>query len=175
MNVNYFELYEIPANLHIDASALRKRYFALSRQYHPDQFMHAAEEKQEEMLLISSEVNKAYNILKDLPLRMHYLLTLNGVIGEEKEQLDPMFLMEMMDINESLFELEGNPDVDKITSIKNEIASISNNLNSPIQYILDQKDTDLTDTADLEKIKGFYFKMKYIMRIQKKLITFAIQ
>ena len=150
-------MYEIPANLHIDSSALRKRYFALSRKYHPDQFMQASEEIQEEMLLISSEVNKAYNTLKELPLRMHYLLTLKGIIGQEKEQLDPMFLMEMMDINETLFDLESSLDANKIAAIKNEIATTSNTLQSPIQYILDQKDTDITDTDVLEKNQRFLF------------------
>jgi molecular chaperone HscB len=34
--MNYFELYEIPVSLKPDQQLLRKKFYELSRKYHPD-------------------------------------------------------------------------------------------------------------------------------------------
>ncbi|UOQ76423.1 DnaJ domain-containing protein [Hymenobacter sp. 5516J-16] len=41
MTPNYFEFYELPETFQPDEAALKRRYYALSREYHPD--FHATE------------------------------------------------------------------------------------------------------------------------------------
>ena len=48
--MNYFELYEIPIAFLIDPLALKKKYFELSRKYHPDFFSQENESEQAEAL-----------------------------------------------------------------------------------------------------------------------------
>ena len=36
--MTYFELFEIPVQLKVDVAALSKKFFALSKKYHPDYF-----------------------------------------------------------------------------------------------------------------------------------------
>jgi molecular chaperone HscB len=34
--MNYFELFEIPESMRIDKGSLRRKFYQLSREYHPD-------------------------------------------------------------------------------------------------------------------------------------------
>ncbi len=45
LSMNYFEFYELPIRFSIDVNSLRQKYFALSKQYHPDFFVNESDEK----------------------------------------------------------------------------------------------------------------------------------
>ena len=63
----------------------------------------------------SSLVNKAYQTLQKPLSRSIYLLELHGATLEEQEiQMDPEFLMEIMEINEQLEELK---DIDQVRQL----------------------------------------------------------
>ena len=99
-SMNYFELFDIKLSFDMCKPTLTKKYYVLSKKYHPDRFTLAGEEEQREALTKSTEVNKAYKILKDEPSRIRYILELLGKAPEEgKETMSQDFLMEMMDIN----------------------------------------------------------------------------
>jgi len=48
--MNYFELFDIPVQLAIDKKSIPKKYFELSRLYHPDLYANAAEDEKALML-----------------------------------------------------------------------------------------------------------------------------
>ena len=48
--MNYFELYGLPLSFRVDQAALKKRFYALSRQYHPDFFTRSAAAEQADVL-----------------------------------------------------------------------------------------------------------------------------
>ena len=105
--MDYFDFYEMAPSFQIDEVALKKLFLKKSREYHPDFFTMASEEKKNEILLLSSKNNEAYKILSDLDKRMKYILEEKNVLkGEGQDKLDQFFLMEMMDINESIMELQ---------------------------------------------------------------------
>lgn len=173
--MDIFELFDIPVSLIIDTTVLKKKYFKLSRKFHPDLFINETTEIQDEALAKTSEINNAYNILKDKYNRIEYILKSTKILGKSQQLLDPDFLMEMMDINEELASLDDNFKSDLYDLNNNKVLALELNLEKNIQEILNQQEIDIQNVDLLNKLKGFYLKMKYIMRIKEKLLTFAIQ
>jgi molecular chaperone HscB len=173
--MNYFELYEIPVSFLADEILIKQKYYANSKKYHPDFFINESEDKQAEVLQLSTLNNEAYRLLTDFDKRVAYILTLSGQISDaEKFVLPSDFLMEMMDINEKMMELSAN-DVLAITEVTNEIAILEKSLNSYLQASCKQFDAhDHNDQAAvLLTIKDAYYRKKYLLRIKDSLNKFA--
>ena len=156
--MNYFELFDIPVSLKVDKSKLAKKYFELQKRYHPDFFTQADEEGQAAALEKSSSINKALKLLQSQDETIKYLLELKGLLAaDEKYQLPPDFLMEMMDLNENL-------SADSTTSI----IEIETGLYDEVKYIIEGYN-DSTSNEALQKVKAYYFKKKYVQRILERL------
>jgi molecular chaperone HscB len=52
--MNYFEFYGITETFKPDAAQLKKQFYALSKQYHPDFFANEDDTKQQEILELST-------------------------------------------------------------------------------------------------------------------------
>ncbi len=153
--MNHFELFGLPVSFKIDKSKLALSYFELQKKYHPDFFTNSNEAEQELALEKSSQLNKALKIFKNEDETIKYVLQLKGLLEEEeKYQLPPAFLMEMMELNEELSD----------DSAK-EIELMETELYREVKDIIEQYDDTLTITQDLLKIKEYYFKKKYLQRI----------
>ena len=63
--MNYFELFGIEPGFTIDAAALKKKFYELSRAYHPDFYGGGTTMEQEEALEKSATVNEAYKTLQN--------------------------------------------------------------------------------------------------------------
>jgi molecular chaperone HscB len=157
--MNYFELFELPVSLNVDKSILPKKYFELQKKYHPDFFSQASEEEQSEVLEKSSDINKAFKTLQNTDATIKYVLQLKGLLEEdEKYQLPPAFLMEMMELNEELNENSFNA-----------IKAIEDDIYSEVKPIIELYNDAATNTTDLLKVKEYYFKKKYLKRILERL------
>lgn len=160
--MNYFELFGFTEAPVIDKKLLAEKYFALQRQNHPDFFTQSGEAEQEASLQQSADINKAFTTFQDEDKTIEYFLQLKGiVVTDEKYQLPPGFLMEMMEINETLEEKDG-------VEISAELAEIEKQLYDAVRPVL--QDTSLhNDGPSLEKLKLYYYKKKYIQRILARL------
>lgn len=174
MSTNYFELFNIPVSLHIDSSLLKKRYYELSRQYHPDRHTLTDMGTRADMLEKSAAVNKGFKVLGNPESLLHYVLQQKGLLEDgDKFQLPPSFLMEMMELNENLVELEFDPAEKEIQTLQHQITSLEIELYNEVKPIIDDYDDSLISAAALEKLKIFYFKRKYFLRIKERFSTFA--
>jgi len=172
--MNYFEFYDIPVSFMIDESALRTTFYAYSKKYHPDFYTLEDEAKQQEVLKLSTLNNEAYKTLTDFDRRMKYILELKEVLAEEgKNEIPQDFLMEMMDINEVLMELEFDFDASKLDTVKKELDQLESKLLTSLQPILEGYDDATVNAADLNQIKEYYFKKRYLLRIRKNLDKFS--
>lgn len=172
--MTFFELYEIPISFKVDKKALKKKFYQLSRKFHPDFYTLENEEKQAEILELSSLNNKAYKVLSDFDKRMKYILDLKGVLAEEGKNTVPQdFLMEMMDINENLMELEFDFDQTIFNQVQEDLEAQQNTIYTSIENIIEQYDENNSTDAELNTIKNYYFKRKYLLRIQENLSKFA--
>ncbi len=156
----------------VDAAALRQIFFANSKKYHPDFYTLESEEKQAEILELSTLNNQAYKTLSDFDKRMKYILELKEVLGEEGQNKIPQdFLMEMMDINEKLMELEFDYDSESHNQVTKEINQLEQSLLDNIQE--DLKSFASNSGANLISIKEYYLKKRYLLRIRENLNKFA--
>jgi molecular chaperone HscB len=105
--VDYFAIFGLPRKLWIEMSVLEQKFLQMTWKLHPDNFVNASEEKREESLKRSSELNDAYRTLRDPVGRVEYLLEIEGARkeGEHKQQAPPELLEEVFELNESLDEL----------------------------------------------------------------------
>lgn len=166
--MTYFELFEIPFSLLVDVQQLSKKYFELSRKYHPDFHTHADDASQERALEMTSLLNKAWKTFKDPQATLRYALTLKGLLdGEEKHQLSPDFLMEMMDINEQLSEEEAS----SYPSIIEALGKMEQAIYEPVKTTLEHYNENTTSQEQLLEVKEYYFRKKYLDRIRQRLVT----
>lgn len=166
--MTYFELFEIPFSLQVDAQQLSKKYFELSRKYHPDFHTHADDASQERALEMTSLLNKAWKTFKDPQATLRYALTLKGLLdGEEKHQLSADFLMEMMDINEQLSE----EDASSFPSIAESLGKMDQAIYEPVKDILEHYNESTTSQEQLLEVKEYYFRKKYLDRIRQRLVN----
>ncbi len=152
--MDYFELFNLPISLRVDAAQLTKKYIALQKESHPDFFTQATATEQEEALEKSSQINKAIKIFKNPDETIKYVLQLKGIVqDDEKYQLPPAFLMEVMELNEGLTQ-----------NSQQQINELENEIYQPVKNIIENFSDNHTE-ADLLKVKEYYFKKKYLQRI----------
>ena len=82
--MTYFEVFSLPPKLGLDAAALEKSFYRLSREFHPDRFASKPAEEQAAATEKSSLLNDAYRTLRDPIRRTEYLLETEGVEMEEQ-------------------------------------------------------------------------------------------
>ncbi|HEY0679371.1 MAG TPA: Fe-S protein assembly co-chaperone HscB [Chitinophagaceae bacterium] len=167
--MNFFELYNIPIQLNPDKAYIKQQYYLLSRQHHPDFFSSKSPEDQAANLEISSAVNKAFKTFQDQDAIIRYVLQLKELLeDEEKYQLDPEFLMEVMDINEELMDLDENDEV-KVANIKTQVNELQAAIYKPVQPVIEGYVEGSTTTEALLQVKDYYYKKKYLQRILDKI------
>jgi len=171
--INYFDFYGIPESFHPDVAALKKKFYEFSKEYHPDFYATDTDEKQQEILELSTINNKAWQTLSDPAKRLEYILRRHELLVDgAKPALPGDFLMEMMDINERLMEID---DADQWAEINNEVMSVDDDINQKLHSLTKDYHT-LDDTAKesrLNEILDIYYRQKYLLRIKESLNTFA--
>jgi molecular chaperone HscB len=162
--MNYFELFDIPVSFSVDRSALSKKYLELQKRYHPDFHGTADETAQEEALQLSAMVNKAWKTFQSEDETIKYMLQLKGLLEEEeKYQLPPVFLMEVMELNE--MKMDGAP----AAVVENRTTTLLAEVRAAVQDVLTgYAEGSIHSTADLMKVKDYYYKKKYLTRLAQQ-------
>lgn len=174
--MDYFKFYDIPISFSPDQALVKKKFYALSKEYHPDFFVNESEEKQQEILELSTLNNKAFQTLSNPDKLLPYVLTLKNVLVDgEKYQLPQDFLMEMMEVNEGIMELEFDADEAKLKELNKNVDDFENELNAELKSLT--ADFEADEKADkeegLQKIKDIWYRKKYLLRIRESIDKFA--
>ncbi|MBV9303026.1 MAG: Fe-S protein assembly co-chaperone HscB [Acidobacteriaceae bacterium] len=105
---DFYEFFGIERRLTLDTGALQKRFYELSRQWHPDRFSRKSAEEQLQALDATAILNDGYRTLRDPVKRAEYLLTEEGFpIGEQRSRdVPPELLEEVFELNMMLEELK---------------------------------------------------------------------
>ncbi|MHB1178060.1 MAG: Fe-S protein assembly co-chaperone HscB [Daejeonella sp.] len=172
---NYFEFYGLPISFQVDESELKKKFYEFSKKYHPDFYVNESQEKQDEILELSTLNNKAYKVLSDPLKRIEYILELNDMLAEgDKYTLPQDFLMDMMDVNEALMDMEFDPDPSRVMDISSQVDQLEMTLFDDLKQLTDEFDhKPNSDRQDiLLKIKDIWYREKYLMRIRTSISKF---
>jgi molecular chaperone HscB len=113
---DYFTFFGIERRLQLDATELERRFRELSRKFHPDFYYNAEPAERLASLERSSYLNDAYRVLRSLPSRVEYLLSLEGLppvtahtaadSGQATNAaVPPALLEEVFELNEELDEI----------------------------------------------------------------------
>ncbi len=84
---------------------------------------------------------------------------------EEKYQLPPEFLSEMMELNESLMEVDDS----SLEETQTKISQLEKHLYDTVQNIMEYYNEDNTTGEQLLQVKDYYYKKKYLNRILERL------
>jgi molecular chaperone HscB len=173
--MNYFEFYQLPISCHPDQDLVKKKYYANSKKYHPDRFMQADAKTKIEALQQSALNNEAYTTFQDPMLTIAHLLRIKGLLlPDEKYQLPSSFLMEVMDLNEQLSDWENQgKDAQLGQSLQQSVHEFIKQLLDAIAPTMQLIDSEQEEESLFLKLKEFYFKHKYLLRIKERMSIFA--
>jgi molecular chaperone HscB len=173
--MNYFEFYQLPLSCHPDQDLVKKNYYANSKKYHPDRFMQADAKTKIEALQQSALNNEAYTTFQDPMLTIAHLLRIKGLLlPDEKYQLPSSFLMEVMDLNEQLSDWENQgKDAELGQSLQESVHEFIKQLQDDIAPTMQLIDRGQEEEGLFLKLKEFYFKHKYLLRIKERMSIFA--
>lgn len=99
--MEFFTALGLEPAFELDLADLERRYYAASRELHPDRFARAPAAQQAEALAKSSLLTRAYRTLRDPHARAEYILEQKGVVSKD---LPPGFLEQAFEWNERVEE-----------------------------------------------------------------------
>ncbi len=171
MAMNYFELFELPVTLKVNTAALSRKFFELSKEYHPDYFINEEGQAQAEALEKSAQLNKAWKTFQNPDETIKYVLQLKGLLEEEeKYELPPDFLMEVLEINEQLMDVD-EPAVK--ADLESTIQQLQNEIYEPVKEMVENYKEGTVTEKELLQVKAYYYKKKYLDRIRRQLAGMA--
>jgi molecular chaperone HscB len=106
--MNYFDFFGLPHKLNLDSKDLESRFYALSKQWHPDRFARGTPDQRRLSEDATATLNDGYRVLKEPIARAEYLLKEHGFdMAEQKSSnIPPELLEEVFELNMALEEIE---------------------------------------------------------------------
>jgi len=167
---NYFEFYRIREQFFLDEAELKRRFYARSKELHPDFHTMSDPAEQMEKLQLSSVNNQAYKTLSQLDSRIGHLLEIHGMKDDEGQAVVPQeFLMEMMELNEALMDWEMEPGESQREESERILASWYEKLWAETVPAMEAWDAGDHDPALLASVKDYWLKKRYLRRIETRL------
>jgi molecular chaperone HscB len=170
VNRDFFSFFGIEPQLALDPVSLQKRFYELSRQWHPDRF--AAKSAAERQLALDNTalLNDAFRTLKQPVERAEYVLSLHGLAQDEaaSKQVPPELLEEVFEMNMALDELkEGD------ASVRPQLESAKADFATTLQGIDQQLDGEFRrwdethEPSALSQVRALLNRRKYIHNLVK--------
>ena len=139
---NHFDLFQLPQQFKIDASALDVAYHEVQNRVHPDKFVNATDAEKRVAMQWATRANEAYQTLKDSLKRAAYLCELHGIdLQTESNTAMPMaFLMQQMEWREALDDARAARDMQALDRIDAELRAVRKDQVAQIGTALDSED-----------------------------------
>jgi len=167
---DYFEFFGLDRKLVIDLDALQKRFYDLSRQWHPDRFSRRPADEQDEALQATSVLNDGYRTLRDPVRRAEYLLTEEGFpIGEQRSRdVPPELLEEVFELNMLLEELRSGDESQRpqLNQARENFLDMRSGIDSELERLFSRYDEAAPESETskqvLQEIRGVLNRRRYI-------------
>lgn len=164
----HFELFELPVSFELDLQDLSQRYRELQRTVHPDKFANASEHERRLSVEKTAAINEAYQTLKSPQHRARYMLELQSVSfdNEKDTALDQDFLMEQIELRESLAELSQSDD--PLANLNQIMVDIKKRITLVLDDIREQLATEQLDDKQKNSVKQLVHKMQFLNKLQQE-------
>lgn len=158
---NHFDLFGLPPAYAVDEERLERAYREIQSRVHPDRFAHAGDAERRASLQWTTRVNEAYRALKNPVQRASHILELQGVdvAFETNTAMPPDFLMQQMELRETLEEATRAKDLGSLDALQKRIDGGKRELEERLGEALDRK-KDYACAADLVRELKFLEKME---------------
>ncbi len=116
---DHFALFGLPRRYAVDGDRLDHLFRDLQARVHPDKHAHRSEAERRVAMQWATQVNEAYQALRDPLKRARYLLHLTGHDPqiETNTAMPPEFLMEQMELREAVAESQAAGNVDHLDGL----------------------------------------------------------
>lgn len=163
---NYFTLLGQPQQFSVDISALKKRFRALQRQYHPDRYVGKTPQDQRLAVQFSAHLNTAFTALGNPVQRALHMLELAGIAVDHQNSTirDSGFLMEQMEIREALDDARAEANLTALQALASDIET---------RYLqCQQRFADDIEAASLDSnaLRDSVGKMQFFQKLADELV-----
>ena len=145
----------------IDLDRLQKSYRIIQAEIHPDKFVSGSQIEKNQSLIKSTEVNDAYQTLKNPIKRARYLIKINLNSEENNSTLTPSFLMQQMEWEEHL---------ESISEQKSELEKFRLLINGEYQKNLSNLESVCDKDKNWDGAMGILNEIQFIDKLNYKII-----
>ena len=165
LQVNDFELFELPQQFALDRAQLDDRWKAMQREAHPDRFASEGAAAQRVAMQWSVRINEGYQRLKDPLKRAAYLCELRGapVNAESNTAMPPAFLMQQMEWRETL---DDTQDAGALEDLADEVAAERRRVQDSLGQLLDEAGDA---QAAVGQVRALMFIERFAAEVDAKL------
>lgn len=141
--IDYFTALGLPCSPALDRSALDQRYYALSRQLHPDRYQTSAPQAQAASATNTALLNRAYRTLRDPVERGRYWLQLRGTEADARQTTVPAQLAAIVfEVQEQLAQLR-QASATQRPALAREVATVKQRIEAAAADTIEQLDRNL--------------------------------
>jgi molecular chaperone HscB len=167
-STSHFELFGLPQSFEVDLALLDARYRELQRSMHPDRFVNASDQERRLSMQQATRINEGHQTLRDPLKRGRYLLELSGYRQHDQQHTtrDAVFLMEQMELRESLAEVRDA--ADPFAALDSIMQRIAEDIVALIAQLQDNFSTP--DARGLDAAADALMKMQFFRRLQEEVM-----
>lgn len=165
---DYYEFLGLEQKLRLDPAELQRRFYELSRQWHPDRHAAGPAAQQQQALENTALLNDAFRTLREPVRRAEYVLNRHGLVaGEHRAKDVPQDLLEeVFELNMALDEIRSGdaaarPQLEKARA---GFAGLLAGIDSDLDRLFGQWD-ETHSSQVLQQIRGTLNRRKYISNL----------
>jgi molecular chaperone HscB len=138
---NYFQLFAQDVLFRINVAQLDQSYRTLQAQVHPDKHVHLSATEQRVAMQGSTQVNEAYQTLRNPLRRARYLLSLQSIDTEEETNtaMPADFLMAQMEWREAIDEATQDRAVSVLDTLTTKLQQETQTLETQLAVMIDDE------------------------------------
>ena len=168
---NFFTLLGQVQQFTVNRAALKKQFRHLQREYHPDRYIAKTPQEQRLAVQFSAHLNTAFAVLDNPVKRATHLLELSGVeIDHQNSTIkDPSFLMQQMEIRETLDDARAASDLPALEVLLNQV---SDQFHACQQgFSAQMESTQLSSPSDEKDLRDTVGKMQFYEKLCDELTS----
>lgn len=160
---NYFQLFGFENLFDVDRAKLSDRYQQFQKEVHPDRFAHKSDREQRLAVQYTAHINEAFDTLKSPLKRAAHLLKIKGraIEPETSFAIDPMFLMQQMELRE---ELEDASDLDQLDVLNNTAEALWKDILTEYRTAIEGE-----GNVDLETAESAVRKLQFLDKLRREI------